>query len=107
MLTLDLGDPVAAAQDLEKALPNLQDGRLARTALGISLALTGQAARARDLLNDSLRQSPSPPAFFGRALAFYTLKQKQEAMADIESALRLSPHTARFEALREKISALH
>jgi len=106
MLTLDLGDPVAAAQDLEKALPNLQDGRLARTALGISLALTGQAARARDLLNDSLRQSPSPPAFFGRALAFYTLKQKQEAMADIESALRLSPHTARFEELREKISAL-
>ena len=106
MLALDLGDPAAAARDLEQALPNLAEGRLARTALGVSLALTGQADRARDLLNDSLRQAPSPPAFFGRALAFYTLKQKGEALADIESALRLAPRTPRFEALRDQIRAL-
>jgi tetratricopeptide (TPR) repeat protein len=106
MLALDLGDAAAAVRDLEQALPNLQEGRLARTALGISLALTGQAERARDLLNDSLKQAASPPAFFGRALAFYTLRQKGEALADIEAALRLSPRSPRFEELRDKIRAL-
>ncbi len=106
MLALDLGDPASAVLDLEKALPHLQDGRLARTALGVSLALTGQPERARDLLDASLRQAASPPALFGRALAFYTLKQKTEALSDIESALRLAPRTPRFEELREKIRAL-
>lgn len=106
MLALDLGDAPSAVRDLEQALPNLQGGRLARTALGVSLALTGQAERARDLLNDSLRQAASPPAFFGRALAFYTLRQKADALADIEAALRLSPRSPRFEELRDKIRAL-
>ena len=106
MLALDLGDPASAVRDLQQAIPQIQDARMARTALGISLALTGQAVAARDVLTESLRQNPSPPGFFGRAFAYYTLKQKAEALADIDIALRLAPRNPRFEELREKIRAL-
>ncbi len=106
MIGADIGDPALAVRDLEQAIPNVDDARAARVALGLAYVRAGNPVKAKELLTESLPQTPSPAAFYGRALAFYTLKQKADAQADIDAALRLAPKNPRFEELRDKIRAL-
>lgn len=106
MIGAEIGDPALAVRDLEQAIPNVDDARAARVALGLAHVRAGDAVQARTILSDALPQTPSPAAFYARALALHTLKQKAEALADIDAALRLAPNNPRFEELRAKIRAL-
>lgn len=104
-LAVDLGQPAAAIDDLEKVLARQPDNPRARLALGHAHALAGQAERARQLLSDSLQQRPSPNGYYARAVALHKLGDKAGALRDIEAAIVLEPKNPAFQSLRDNMRA--
>ena len=105
-LAVDLGDPLSAIKDLEEVMQHDPENRLARLSLGIAQARIGDPQRAKQLLTQSLQQTPAPVAYYGRALAAYRLEEKSAALADIEAAIKLDEKSPGFLILRDKIRAL-
>jgi tetratricopeptide (TPR) repeat protein len=106
-LSVDLGDSLSAIKDLEEVMQHDPDNRMARLSLGIAQARSGDPQQAKQLLTQSLQQTPAPLAYYGRALAAYRLGEKSTALADIEAAIKLDEKNPGFPVLRDKIRALH
>ena len=48
----------------------------------------------------------NPRAYYARALAYYNLKRKSEAQADIDMAVKLWPDNANLREWQKRIQAL-
>ena len=73
----------------------------ARYVLGMSQVAQGDFSRALGTLNPLFAQRPPPSAYYARALAYHGLKRKAEAIADIDTAIRLgldNPNTRQWQA---------
>jgi tetratricopeptide (TPR) repeat protein len=90
-------------RELQAVDPGNKEGRYL---LGMALISIDDHAHAHDLLNMLVREDPRGPAYYGRALANYGLKRKAEALADIETAMRLGPDNPNLREWQAKIRAM-
>jgi Flp pilus assembly protein TadD len=103
---LQLGRSEDAVRDLQYLLdidPRNKEGRFV---LGMALVSRGEYARGHEILDQLVRADGSGPAYYGRALARHGLKRKAEALADIESAIRIGPDNPNLHEWRAKIAAM-
>ncbi|MCU0765088.1 MAG: hypothetical protein MUF32_03520 [Burkholderiaceae bacterium] len=77
----------------------------ARYLVGLSMAHIGRqdTAAARAILDPLLEKRPSAPAYFARAVAFYSSGDLQSSRRDLEMALRAEPKNPQFLALRDQL----
>lgn len=100
-LALELGKPDEAIADLERVLAREPRNNEARYLQAMSYIAKGEPARARELLDAWLAEGPNGPGFYARAMAFYGLKRKPEALSDIDRAIHLgldNPTVRQWEA---------
>ncbi len=74
--------------------------------LGLALARAGDLPRARTHFAEALRRKPDPAAFLYYARFLATSGLKVEALASVETALRLRPNFPDALAERERLRAL-
>lgn len=104
-IALDQGHPEETIRLLPEVLPHLPNDVFASLALGLAYALTNQPQPALPLLSSVLMKTPVAPAYYGRALVFKNLNRREEALADIDMALKQDPRNPRFAELRQQILA--
>lgn len=77
-----------------------------RLIVGLGLALVGQgdSAQAKELMDNLVARSPSAPAFYGRAMAFRGLGDMQEALKNLDLAIRLEPQNPQYRQIREQLN---
>ena len=105
---IQLGDHAAALQEIETLLaesPDAADAEILFTAAMLSVE-AGHLPRAEELLRRIIEIAPSPRRYFDHALVLAKLGRRQEAVAEIEQALRLSPSDLTAEEQREARRAL-
>jgi len=98
---LQLGKPVEAAQALEKVLQINPGNAEGRYVLGMAQIAQGDFPRALETLTPLFGQRTPPGAYYARALAYHGLKRKAEAVADIDTAIKLgldNPNTRQWQA---------
>ena len=78
----------------------------ARYLLGMGLVTKGRPERALEVLNPLLAVDRNPRAYYARALAYYNLKRKAEAQADIDMAVRLWPDNANLREWQRRIQSM-
>lgn len=105
-VAVELGHGDEGIQLLERALALEAQLDEARQTLGMAYVLQGRFARAHGLFTVLLEKKGLGPVYYGRALANYGLKRKQEALSDIDNAIRLGPDNPNLHALRGKIVAM-
>ena len=74
--------------------------------LGLALARSGEVARALPYFAEALRRKPDPAAFLYYARFLATSGLKAEALASVETALRLRPNFPEAQAERDRLRAL-
>jgi tetratricopeptide (TPR) repeat protein len=106
-LGLQLNHADQAIQDLQQLVtidPKNQEGRYL---LAMAVITHGQPERGKALLDAVIAEgNAAAPAYYGRALAHYGLKQKAEARADIAEAIRRDPGNAMLREWAKRIDAL-
>jgi tetratricopeptide (TPR) repeat protein len=100
------GDTASALADLSKARALAPDNPEIAYELGALKASNNQFEEAVELFGRVIKQAPSAPAYHARAVAYFSLKRKTEALADIEAAVRLMPNEPAMRQWREKIQAM-
>jgi tetratricopeptide (TPR) repeat protein len=103
---MQLGRFAEAIQPLDELVrsdPNHAEGRYM---LGMAHITTGDNAKALETLDPLFRQNPQPGAFYARALAYYGLKRKAEALADIDTAIQRGLDNPNVRQWQAKIRAL-
>ncbi|HET9651475.1 MAG TPA: tetratricopeptide repeat protein [Usitatibacter sp.] len=100
------GKPSEAVHALQLLLEKQPENREARQMLAMSLIMSNQHDSARALLDEMIGSKPSGAAYYARALANYGLKRKNEALSDIDNAIRLGPANANMQQWRAKILAM-
>ena len=97
------GDAVYWLRELQSLDPKNKEGRFL---YAMALITVGDNARAHGFLDGLVREGGKAPAYYGRALANYGLKRKAEALADIETAMRLAPENPNLREWQAKIRAM-
>jgi tetratricopeptide (TPR) repeat protein len=105
-VALEMGQVDDAMADLEAALKLDPRHKKARADLGMALVLQGDHARARAMFSQLIEESPDGLVYYGRALANHGLRNKAEALADIENAIRLTPDNPMLAERRNRIKAM-
>ena len=103
---IQIGKRAEAARALEQLValdPRHKEGRYL---LGMASVMSGNPARAREVLDPLVKEEPSARVHFARALANYALRRKAEALDDIESARRLGADTPNLREWEAKIRTL-
>ena len=98
---LQLGKPDEAVQALEKLLQVNIGNVEGLYVLGMARIAKGDFAGALTALNPLFSLRPPPSAYYARALAYHGLKRKAEALADIDTAIKLgldNPNTRQWQA---------
>lgn len=96
-------EAVQALEQLVAAQPRHKEGRYL---LGMAHLMSGDATKARAVLDSLVRDDPSANAYYGRALANRALGLKAEALSDIDNAARLAPNNPNFREWQAKIRAM-
>ena len=81
-----------------------QSGRL-RLGLGMALIGEGDTQAAMALFNTLLAQRPSGPAYYGRAMAYYTAGQHAASLKDLDQAIALEPRNLSYPQVRSQVAA--
>jgi tetratricopeptide (TPR) repeat protein len=105
-LALELGQVDAAVTDLQAALKLDPHHPKARTDLGMAWLIQKNYADAYGLFSQLIDEAPDGASYYGRALANHGLHNKAEALADIETAIRLSPDNPMLTEWRSRIRAM-
>ena len=95
-----------AIADLRTALERDPNDLEIAYELGTDLVSINQYDEAIQLFSRVLEKDSAAPVFHARAVAYYHLKRKNEALADIQSALRRAPKEPTMLQWQEKIKAL-
>ena len=103
---LQLGKHDEALASLERLLARDRRNQEARYLQAMSYIAKGNHARARELLDEWLGEGPNGPGLYARAMAFYGLKRKSEALADIDGAKRLGLNNPTLRQWEAKIQAM-
>ena len=103
---LQLGRNDEAAAQLGAVVGRDPRHKEARFLLGMALLAKDEHERAFALMDALVREDQAGAAYFGRALAHYGLKHRAEALADIESAVRIGPDNASLREWQAKIRAM-
>lgn len=103
---IQLGKRAEAARALEQLVAVEPGHKEGRYLLGVASVMSGNPARAREVLDPLVREEPNARVHFARALANYALRRKAEALDDIESARRLGADTPNLREWEAKIRAL-
>ena len=96
-------EAIAALEELLKMEPK---NREALYLHAMALIAKKEPARAIVDLDKLLSMETAPPGYYGRAVAHQALGHKQQALADIDEAIRLSPNNNVFREWRAKIQAM-
>ena len=81
-----------------------QSARL-RIGLGMALIGKGDNREALALFDTLLAQQPSGPAYYGRAMAYYTAGQHTASLKDLDQAMALEPRNPRYPQVRAQVAA--
>lgn len=92
-----------AIADFERLLERYPETRQAKIGIAMARINLDQPAQALPLLDEVIEQSPEPGAFYGRAVAHHALGNRQQALDDIDQAIRLQPANSVFVNLRQRI----
>lgn len=103
---LAAGNRVAAIQHYQAAHELEPANRLLRLELGMAYLNDGNFAAAHKLFSELIGGVPDGPAHYGRAIANHGLKNKTEALADIENAIRIGPDSPVLREWQAKIQAM-
>jgi len=93
----------SALEELVRADP--RNGE-ARYLLAMTYLRGQQVERAKMLLDAMIAEGGSGAAYYARALAFYALKQREAALADIGEAIRRDPGNGMLREWQARIRAL-
>ena len=63
-----------------------------------------QAQTALELFNPLVARNPNGPAFYGRAMAYQLLGQRDASLRDIDQAIRLEPRNPLYASMRASIA---
>jgi tetratricopeptide (TPR) repeat protein len=74
--------------------------------LAMSLIAGNRPGDAKPILDKLVAEGGKGPAHYGRALANYGLKRKAEAVADIDTAVRMEPRNPHLREWQAKIRAM-
>lgn len=96
-------EAVAALEELLGIDPRHKEGRYL---LALGYVMRQDHARAKPLLDSLLNEESNRRAYYARALANYGLKRKEEALADIENAIRMGPEDPHLREWQSRIRAL-
>lgn len=96
-------ESVRRLEELLQAEPGHKEGRYL---LGMALVGIDEYERAIAVLDKLLAEDDTSSAHLARALAWYGLKRKANAMADIEAAIKIGPDTAILRDWQAKIRAM-
>ncbi|MDP1645730.1 MAG: tetratricopeptide repeat protein [Thiobacillus sp.] len=105
-VALEMGQVENAMADLEAALKLDPRHKKARADLGMALVVQRDYTRAHAMFSRLIEEAPDGPAYYGRALANHGLRNKAEALADIENAIRLTPDSPMLTEWRSRIRAM-
>lgn len=105
-LAMQVGLRDDAVQHLDALVKLEPRNREARYLLGMAYVMKEEYARAQALLDPLVAEEPSVRVLYARALANFGLKRKQQALADIEGAMRLAPDNPGLRQWRDKIQAM-
>lgn len=103
---LQLGRRQEAIRALEELVQVQPSNREGRYLLGMAYVMNDDPARAVQVLDKLLAEESTGPAFYARALANYGLKRKEQALSDIDNAIRLGPDNRALHVWRSRIEAL-
>lgn len=104
-VALDMGDLAAAITALDAALKIDPMHRKARLWMGMARNLNGDYLQSLAIFDGLLAEGELGPAYYGRALAHLGLKQKAQAIADLESAIRQDPDNGDLRAILARVRA--
>lgn len=105
-VALEMGQVDEAIADFEAALKLDPRHLKARADLGMAWLLQHNYAGARTMFSQLIEEAPDGQAYYGRALANHGLRNKAEALADIERAIRLTPDNPMLSEWRNRIKAM-
>lgn len=94
-----------AISDLQQLLQDQPNDQRFLTGLGMAYIGKGQAQPAMELFNNLITRNPSAPAFYGRAMAYQLLGQRDASLRDIDQAIRLEPRNPLYASTRAGIAA--
>lgn len=94
---------IASYQTLMQKSPDRQ-----RYKVGLSMALIGKKdyAAAMSILNPSLVQRPTGPAYYARALAYFYMGNRAASAQDLELAMRAEPNNPIYLNLQRQLNAV-
>jgi tetratricopeptide (TPR) repeat protein len=104
--SLQLGHPenaLPALRALRELQPRSKEGRFL---LGLALVAHNEPAEAKPLFDELIAEDHSGPAYYGRAMANYSLKKKADAVADIDRAVAADPRNPNLLAWQARIRAM-
>jgi len=105
-VAMEMGRVDEAIADFGAALKLDPHHQKARADLGMAWVIQGDYARARTMFSQLIEEAPDGQAYYGRALANHGLRNKAEALADIENAIRLTPDNPMLSEWRNRIKAM-
>lgn len=105
-IDLEMGNVDVAIHELEGVLKTDPRHAKTRLTLGMAYIVKKQYSSAHQLLSALLKEGENASIYFGRALANFGLRNKAEALSDIENAMRLGLDNAGVREWRNKIDAL-
>lgn len=93
-----------AINDLQTLLQDRPNDPRFLSGLGMAYIGKGQAQTALELFNPLVARNPSGPAFYGRAMAYQLLGQRDASLRDIDQAIRLEPRNQLYASMRASIA---
>jgi tetratricopeptide (TPR) repeat protein len=105
-LALQLGKPNDAVALLSGLVSLQPKNPEARYLYAMALISADQHEQARQILDQLVREGGKAPAYYARAIANYGLHRKQEALSDIDTAIRLGPDSPMLHDWQAKIRAM-
>jgi tetratricopeptide (TPR) repeat protein len=97
------GEAIRVLRALQSIDPANKEGRLL---LGMAFVTIRDYGHAFEVLDKLVAEGAKGPPHYARALANYGLKRKAEALADIETAIRLAPDNPNLREWQAKIKAM-
>lgn len=105
-LGMQLGKADEAIASLQRLVAHDPKHREGRFLLAMAHIMKNEHEAALQIADGLVREAPAGSAFYARALANFGLHRRDEALSDIESALRRSPDNRNLHEWREKIRAM-
>jgi tetratricopeptide (TPR) repeat protein len=103
---IQIGKNQEAVRLLQQVVAAQPRNAEARYLYAMALVSVDQNERAKEVASGLIREGGRAPAYYARALANYGLHRKQDALSDIDTAIRLGPDNAMLHEWQAKIRSM-